>query len=170
MREAIEMVMSSKNKFLTPSQAWDRIRKYCGYQERSHEEVRYKLVEVGIRGNDLENIMTRLIEEGFLNEERYAIAYAGGKFRMQHWGRNKIQAALKQKGVSDYCIRKGLAQIDDSDYRKSLLNLLKKKAASVKNQNVPSQKQKLVTFLVGKGYEPHLVWEIVNEYYDANRS
>jgi regulatory protein len=153
-------------KFSTPSEALAKLKKYCAYQERSHQQVRSKLLDLGLRGNDLENVMVKLIEEGFLNEERFAVAFAGGKFRIKHWGRKKIEQQLKAKGVSAYCIHLAMKEIDDHDYRKSLTQLLKKKALMLKEQNVFAKRQKLSGFLIGKGYEPEMVWEEVKNYFE----
>lgn len=150
-------------KFLTPLQALGRIRKYCAYQERSQLEVRRKLVQLGQHGNDLENILVKLIEENFLNEERFALAYARGKFRMKGWGRNKIIRELNQKGVSAYCITKAMKEIDGSDYQKTFLQELKKKAAMLKGGTKYAQQQKLSGHLIRKGYEPEMVWEAVKK-------
>ena len=81
------MPFSTSKKISSPAEALGRMRKYCAYQERSHTEVRMKLLELGMRGIDLENVMVKLIEEGFLNEERFAVAFGGGKFRMKNWGK-----------------------------------------------------------------------------------
>ena len=161
------METPGKKKFLTPTQALERLRKYCAFQERSQQEVRNKLVELGQRGNELENIMVQLIEEGFLNEERFALAYARGKFRMKEWGRTKIVRELKRKGISDYCINKALKEIDDRDYRKTMLAALKKKAPTLKDKNIFSRRQKLSNYLIGRGFEPELVWEEVKEYFSS---
>lgn len=159
------MESAPPKKFLTPSQALERMRKYCAYQERSQLEVRRKLVEVGVRGNDLENILVKLIEENFLNEERFALAYARGKFRMKGWGRNKIIQELKQKGVSTYCINKAMKEIDGGDYKKTFSEALKKKGTTIKGGNNFSKQQKLSSYLIRKGYEPEMVWEAVKEYF-----
>lgn len=161
------MEISGKKKFLTPAQALERLRKYCAFQERSQQEVRNKLVELGQRGNEMENIIVQLIEEGFLNEERFALAFARGKFRMKEWGRTKIVRELKRKGISDYCINKALKEIDDRDYRKTLLAALKRKAPGLKDKNIFSRRQKLSNYLIGKGFEPELVWEEVKEYFSS---
>src|SRR3954468_25072028 len=102
----------------------NKIRKYCAYQERSQQEVRDKLYALGLHRREVEQIISQLVTENYLNEERFAIAYAGGKFRMKQWGRNKIKAALQQKKVSDYCIRKALNEINEKDYRKALGKLI----------------------------------------------
>ena len=150
-------------KFLTPLQALERLRKYCAYQERSQQEVRTKLLSLGVRGSDLENIIVRLIEEGFINEERFAIAFAGGKFRMKGWGKNKITQELKRKGISSYCINKAVKNIEDDDYRKTLIQLLRKKTRQVKEPNVFKKMEKVSGFLINKGYEPELVWQMVKD-------
>jgi len=158
------MAFSPAKKYYTPAEALGRTKKYCAFQERSHSEVRSKLLTLGIRGNDLENVMVKLIEGGFLNEERFAKAYAGGKFRIKHWGRKRIENQLAAEGVSTYCINKALQEIDDRDYRQSLFKLLKTKEALLKEKNIFRKKQKLSEFLIRKGYEAELVWQEVNNY------
>lgn len=131
---------------------------YCAYQERCHSEVRYKLLELNVRGEALERIMAALIEEDFLNEERYARAYAGGKFRIKHWGRKKITQELKQKQVSDYCIRKGLTEIEEQEYLRAINRLIEKKSAELKTKEPDwIRKQKIYRYLLQKGYEPELI-------------
>jgi regulatory protein len=115
-------IMAVYKKQLTPEQALQKLKHYCGYQERCHNDVKEKLYNLGVRKSEHDAIMATLIEQGYLNEERFAIAFAGGKFRVNHWGRIKIKYGLKQKQVSDYCIRKALKQISEADY----LSLLKK--------------------------------------------
>jgi len=159
------MSFSSDKKFLTPVEALGRMRKYCAYQERSHKEVRTRLLEHGLRGNDLENVIVKLIEEGYLNEERFAIAFAGGKFRVKNWGKKKIEQQLKARGVSTYSINKALNEIGIQDYKKSLSILLKKKAATLKDKNLFSKKQRLSSFLISKGYESEVVFQSVNDFY-----
>jgi len=157
------MSFSNQKKFLTPRQALERLKKYCAYQERSHSEVRSKLLDVGLRGKDLEMVMVQLIEEGFLNEERFAIAFTRGKFRMKRWGRKKIEQELKARKISSYCIQKAMKEIDGADYRASLQKLLKKKLSSLHDKNPFTKKQKLAAFLIRKGYEQEMVWQMVNE-------
>lgn len=151
-------------KILTAQGALLQMKRYCSFQERSHREVRSKLLELGQRGIELENVMTILIEEGFLNEERFAKAYAGGKFRMKGWGRKKIEQELMREGVSDYCINKALSEINESDYKRTLRSLLEKKAPTVYGDNIFIRKQKLSNYLIGKGFETELVWREVNNF------
>jgi len=130
------------------------VTRYCRYQERCHQEARNKLYELGCNRTEVENYIVKLIEAGILNEERFARLYAGGKFRMKQWGREKIKFELKQRKISDYCIRKGLSEINEEDYAITLSRLTNKKITqlkSIKNQLVV--RQKLYNYLVQKGYE-----------------
>lgn len=142
-----------------------RIQKYCAYQERCHREVREKLFGYGLRSSEVEEIISRLIMDNFLNEERFAKAFAGGKFRMKKWGRTKIAHELESLGLTQNCINRGLKEIDPSDYKKTLLLLLKKKQAEVKGENVFARRNKIARFAIGKGYEPDLVWDFVKELF-----
>jgi regulatory protein len=129
------------------------IRNYCAYQERCHSEVRNKLLELGARGLDLEDYIVHLISEDFLNEERFAQLYAGGKFRTLKWGKQKIIQGLKQKQVSDYCIKKGLKEIDNDDYAAAIAKLLTKKLEQLRPARMSmAVRQKLLSYMVQKGY------------------
>ena len=150
-------------KSFTVDQALSKIQKYCAFQERCHAEVRNKLFEYGVSSSDTDEIITKLILSGFLNEERYAKAFAGGKFRMKKWGRLKIVHALEANGISKNCIRIGLTEIDPDDYEKSLREILEKKNGEVKEPNIYSQRDKLSKFAIQKGYEPDLVWKLLRE-------
>jgi regulatory protein len=153
--------MPKPEKRHTPAEALPKIQKYCAYQERHHQEVRDKLYDYGLHQNDVEQIITELITSGFLNEERYAKAFVGGKFRMKHWGKNKIVNELKFRGISKRCIQTGLKEIDDADYRKELQKQLRKKSESTTETNIFKKRDKVARFAIGKGYEPELVWNYV---------
>lgn len=146
-------------KQLNKEQALQRARHYCGYQERSHTEVKEKLYSFGLRKTDVEELLSTLIEENYLNEERYATMFAGGKFRMKQWGRVKIKYELKLKRVSEYCIRKAMKEIDEEDYLKTLETLAKKKWDTVKGEGVNHfvKMSKTTDYLVQKGFEMDLV-------------
>lgn len=151
-------------KSLDPAQALTKAEQFCAYQERSHREVRTKLYSYGLFKKDVEDILTQLITSGFLNEERFAKAFAGGKFRMKKWGRNKIENELKQRDISKRCIQIGLKEIDEMDYRKALLDLIKKKNKTITEANPFKRRNKLAVFLIGKGYEPELVWNYLMDF------
>ena len=142
-----------------------KIKHYCGYQERSHTEVKEKLYSFGLWKNDVEALISQLIEENYLNEERFAIHFAGGKFRMKQWGRVKIRYELKQKQVSEYCIRKALKEIDEKSYGETLQKLARQKLSALKSEkNIFIRKRKLQDFLLRKGYEMDLVNAMVKEF------
>ena len=150
-------------KQLTPQQALQKLKHYCAYQERCHSEVKEKLFGFGVWKKDQDPIIAALIEENYLNEERFAIAFAGGRWRIKNWGRVKIKYELKQKQVSDYCIKKALKQIDEDEYLKVLAKLAKEKYASLKADQYLVRNKKTMDYLVGKGYEYELVKELVEK-------
>jgi len=142
----------------------EKIKYYCAYQERSHKEVRTKLLELGVYGNDLENHITTLIDENYLNEERYACAIVRGKFRYKQWGRNKILSTLKQQDISAYCIKKGMAEIDEDEYLKTIDILSEKKLATLSaEKNKFTKMTKLKNYLLQKGYEFEYINDIIKQ-------
>jgi regulatory protein len=152
------------NKQLTKEQALQKAKHYCGYQERSHTEVKEKLYSFGLRKQEVEETLSHLIEEDYLNEERFACQYAGGHFRMKHWGRVKITYELKQKRVSEYCIRKAMKEIDEDDYLKTLDKLAREKWKAVASEpNVFIKMRKTQDYLMQKGYESGLIREMLEK-------
>ena len=152
-------------KVYTKTQALPKIAKFCAYQERTQQEVRDKLYAYGLYGDEVEDLICTLIEENFINEERFAKAYAGGKFRLKKWGRIKIERGLKEKGISKYCIQQGLKEIEEETYQQTLEELLAKKYPQIKGENSYIRKSKLANFAIAKGYETYLVWQIIKENY-----
>lgn len=147
---------------LTPKQALQKIKHYCAYQERCHAEVKEKLYGFGLYQKEVEPIISTLIEENYLNEERFAIAFAGGHFRTKQWGRVKIKYQLKQKQISEYCIKKALKIIDEDDYLQILQKLFDQKLKTLKGEkNIFIKKRKLQDFLMQKGFETDLVRELL---------
>jgi len=146
-------------------QAIQRIRHYCAYQERAQQEVRDKLYELGMTKDEVEEIMSDLIAENFLNEERFAIQFAGGHFRIKGWGKIKIQHALQQKRVSSYNIKIGLKAIDGDAYLKTLEQLATKKWNSLKGERGLSRMAKTYAFLQQRGFEPILYQPILQQLY-----
>ena len=148
-------------------QAIQRIRHYCAYQERAQQEVRDKLYELGMTKDEVEEIMSDLIADNFLNEERFAVQFAGGHFRIKGWGKVKIQHALQQKRVSSYNIKIGLKAIDEDAYLKTLQQLATKKWNSLKGERALSRMAKTYAFLHQRGFEPILYQPIVQKLYKA---
>lgn len=152
-------------KKLTPAEAKGKVQRYCAYQERSHQEVRNKLFEYGLFSNDVDQLLSDLITDGFLNEERYAKAFVGGKFRMKKWGRIKIVNALEAQGLSQNCIKIGLKEIDPGDYISTLDSLLEKKGNEIDEENIYAKRDKISKYAIQKGYEPELVWKSLKEIF-----
>jgi regulatory protein len=155
-------------KNYTTSEVKVKIAKYCAYQERCHQEVRDKLYHYGLKKDDVELMIYDLIQQDFINEERFAIAYARGKFQYKKWGRNKIVRELKRRKISDYCIKKGLAEIKEEVYESTLLDLITKKINSIKNIKSYQKNYKAAQFAIAKGYESELVWEVIKINFTSN--
>lgn len=153
-----------QKKHLTKEQAIQKLRHFCSYQERSHSEVVQKLWELGVRRSEHDEIIASLIEDDYLNEERFAKAFVGGKFRMKDWGRKKIYFGLKEKGISDYLVKQAMKEIDEETYRKTLHDLARKKWDSLKGEQYLARKKKTMDYLLQKGYEPDLVTSVVNSF------
>ena len=143
--------------------AFQKAKHFCAYQERSHQEVRDKLYSFGLYKADVEELLSNLITENYLDEERFATQFVSGKFRIKNWGRIKIRQALKFKQVSEYNIRKAFDSIDEDEYKKVALKLAKKKFASVKGDQHLVRKFKTMQYLLQKGFERPLVNSILIE-------
>ena len=145
-----------------------RISRFCAYQERSHHEVRNKLESFGLGTDAVDELLSRLITEGFVNEERFAKAFAGGKFRIKNWGRLKIERALKAHNISSRCIAIGLREIDIDDYRAALEKLIAKKSDTITDDNLLRKRDLISKYAIGKGFEPELVWQMLLELLPGN--
>jgi len=155
-------IIMTPQKF-TPQQALPKAKHYCAYQERCHSEVKSKLYGFGLNSKEVDEIVSTLIEENYLNEERFAIQFAGGHFRSKKWGKVKITHALKQKQVSAYCIKKALQQINADDYENTLQKLFDEKLRTLKaEKNIFIKKRKMQDHLMQKGFETDLVRGLVN--------
>ncbi|HEX6335052.1 MAG TPA: regulatory protein RecX [Flavisolibacter sp.] len=146
-------------KELTAAEALQKLRHYCAYQERCHSEVSQKLRQLGIAAGEHAPIIASLIEDNYLDEERFAIQFAGGRFRMKHWGRRKIEHALQQKQVSAYSIGRALKSIPEQDYLGKLHMLADQKYTALNDTPVHTRKNLTVSYLLYKGYEPKLATE-----------
>ncbi len=136
---------------------------FCAYQERTQKEVRERLAEWGIWGDEAEEMIVWLIENNYLNEERFAKAFAGGKFRMNNWGKIRIKQEMKFKGLTDNCIKIGLNEISNDDYLASIRNIIQKKGDKSDIENPFLRKHKLARYIIGKGFEQDLVWQLLEE-------
>jgi regulatory protein len=152
-----------KKQYWSRDEAVLNIQKYCALQERCHQEVRFKLIEHGIYGDLLEELIADLISNDFLNEERFAKTYARGKFRMKNWGRNKIMHELKLRKVSNYCINEALKEIDENDYIQILEKIIEKKITSATFKNQFDRLKKLTDFALSKGYEYEIIQDVIKK-------
>ncbi|OFZ00284.1 MAG: RecX family transcriptional regulator [Bacteroidetes bacterium RIFCSPLOWO2_12_FULL_31_6] len=150
-------------KKLTPNQATIKAQLSCAYQERCQQEMRDKLYEWGLYSNDVENIIANLISDNYLNEERFAKAYAGGKFRIKKWGRVKIKIELKRRKISDYCIKKAMQEIDENDYIKILKDVITKKLKEIPKGKQQIRNYKAAQYTISRGFEGDLVWEEIKQ-------
>ena len=151
-------------KSLSVDDALARARKYCAYSERSRVEVARKLKEYGVMEGDIDMILEKLVKEGFLNEKRFASAFAGGKFRMKKWGRNRIKIEMERKGLSSELISNGLSELPEKEYLDTIDGLLNKKWKMLQRRGTGNiskptlaDKQKLIRFVLQKGYEHDMV-------------
>jgi regulatory protein len=147
----------------SPEKALQKLKHFCGYQERSHSEVKQKLYSLGLPRKEVEELISRLIEEEYLNEERYARQFASGKLRIRGWGRVKIRYELKQKGVSEFCIVKALKSLDEAEYAAGFRRIADKKWLSLQSEkNIFVKKNKWQQFLLQRGFEQTIIktWSI----------
>lgn len=146
-------------KTLSRPQAKLKAEAFCAYQERAQQEVRDKLYEWGLHASDVEEIISELIVDNFLNEERFAIAYVSGKFRMKGWGKIKIKQGLKRKNVPEKIMKTALNHISKEEYEEKLTETIKKKIKIDGEPKNVTQKSKLIRFLQSKGFESDLIFK-----------
>lgn len=156
-------------KNYTPLQALQKVKHFCSYQERCHAEVKEKLYSYSLNKNEVETLISQLIEEDYLNEQRFAEQFAGGKFRMKQWGKVKITYELKQKRISDYIIKKALKCIDEDTYLKTLEKLAEAKWNALKNEQYINRQVKTTNYLIQKGYEFNLAKAATLKIKEANK-
>lgn len=144
-------------------EAVHKAAEYCARQERSHQEVRDKLYQWGMRGEEIETVIVELIGSNFLNEQRFADAFTIGKLRQKRWGRRKIQAGLRAKRVSDACITNALAAIEEDEYVEVLKEVAIKRAQLEKALDPFVAKQRVIKYLVQRGFEPDLARKVIDE-------
>ena len=150
-------------KYVSKDDALKKLQRYCAYQERCHQEVRQKLLDLSIYGDDLEDIIVELIKDDFLNELRFAQIYAGGKFRIKKWGRYRIKRELKQRRISEYCIKKAMLEIDEDDYIKTLHEIFEKRLKIISEPNEFMTIGNLAKYAISRGFESEIVWREVKK-------
>ena len=155
--------MQNKKLTYTVEEAKRKLEKYCIYQDRCHKEIEQKIFEMGMIEEAKNMIILHLMEHDFVNEERFSKSYARGKFRIKKWGKQRIIRELKFRNISDYNITSALKEIDEEEYLKTLENLAQKKMANISEKNPYKKSQKITNFLLYRGFENNLVYEVVKE-------
>ena len=150
-------------KPLTPDQVLDKMAKYCAYQERCVKDVSDKLKTFDIPEKEKAKILDYLLDNRFVNNERFAKSFVRGKINQSGWGVNKIRFHLIQKGIDKDIIEEALGQTDEEVYRQRLIEILKTKAKTVKAANDFEKKRKLAAYAMQKGFEGGLVWEVLKD-------
>ena len=156
---------------MTREEARRRMRKYCSYRDRCHSEVRTKLLSLKVYGQKLEELMTELIEDGYLNEERFSQNFARGKFRMKGWGKNKIKQELKRRGINEYCIKKAIQEIEKENNYADMLKKQIIKYTNARTNKYPNHelRRRVYTHCIRKGYEPELVSSCINQIFSISK-
>ena len=150
-------------KPLTPDQVLDKMAKYCAYQERCVKDVRDKLKTFDILEEEKTKILDYLLDNRFVNDERFAKSFVRGKINQSGWGVNKIRFHLIQKGIDKDIIDEALGQTDNEVYRQHLIDILKAKSKTIKADSDFEKKRKLAAYAMQKGFEGALVWEVLKD-------
>ncbi len=147
-------------KTYTIKEATRQLERFCMYQERCHKEVRQKLRSMRMIPEAIDQITVHLIEEGFLNEERFAIAFTRGKFRMKNWGKKRLLLELRQKDISEQLIRLALSEIDQTTYLKTFHTLAEKRWKDLESEkDIRIKKKKLADYLKYRGWESDMIYD-----------
>jgi regulatory protein len=153
--------MNYKKAVYSFPEVYSKLMKYCAYQERSSFEAKNKGYDLGLRGQDLEKIVDQLIDENFINDERFAETFVRGKVKVKRWGRFKISEGLYSKGVKGKLADKALHSIDESVYLENLNYWVNYKMDREVYTKVEAPK--LFRFLQSKGYEGDLISKTLKE-------
>ena len=140
-----------------------KLKQYCSYQDRCHNEVEKKLKTFDVISEVKEQIISNLISENYLNETRFCKSFVRGKFKIKNWGKRKITLELKSRKVSNYNLKEGLMEINEIDYLDKLENLFNKKLASLDHLSLINKKKKILSFLLYRGWETNLIYEKLNQ-------
>jgi regulatory protein len=153
----------AKSSYVSKEDALKKLQRYCAYQDRCHQEARRKLLDLGIYGDDLEEIISELISDNFLNEERFARSFARGKFRIKGWGKMRIKRELQVRKVSEYCIKKGLSEIEPEAYRNRLREVMIGYVGRLREEQPFKVRDKLFQYVYRRGYETPLIRSVIEE-------
>ena len=159
--------MKSNNKILlrkniTYGQALTKVMAICSGQEKCQWDIEQKLKKWNLPLADINKVIKQLKKEKFIDELRYAKAFANDKFKINKWGKQKIKYALLQKQISENTIKKALEDINNKEYTQILENEINKKLSSLKGNDTAKKKEKLIRYAISKGFELEMIFPIVN--------
>ncbi|ASO04392.1 regulatory protein RecX [Arenibacter algicola] len=155
-------MISPKNSF-SVDEATRKLEGYCAYQDRCHKEVISKLREMNMIPQAIDLIVGHLIQENFLNEERFARSFARGKFKIKKWGKNRIINELKHRDISKYNITTALKEIESKEYLNTFNALASKRLSEIREKDLQKRRKKLADYLLYRGWESGMVYEKVYE-------
>ncbi|MEN8704045.1 MAG: regulatory protein RecX [Polaribacter sp.] len=159
-------MFEKKKKSFTVDEIKRKLEQYCVYQDRCHKEVEQKMRDYELIPEAKEIILLSLMQDNFLNEERFAKSFARGKFRIKSWGKQRITRELKFRDISAYNIKTALKEIDEQTYLKTIYSITEKRSTSISETNNYKKKKKLIDFLMRKGFENELIFKTVNDVLD----
>jgi regulatory protein len=159
------MGSDEQRKIYDLKEAREKIRAFCVYRDRSHAEVSAKLFTYGLHSATVNELMGELVEEKYLDEERFARSFVRGKYSIKKWGRVKIEQALKPHKLSAYVLKQAFSEIDATQYRQNLSAILERKWQENKGLKAFSRRQKTAQYAFSRGYESELIWELLNELF-----
>jgi len=152
-----------QKKSFTVDEIKRKIEQFCVYQDRCHKEVEQKMRDYELIPEAREMILLSLMQDNFLNEERFAKSFARGKFRIKNWGKQRIIRELKFREISAYNIKTALKEIDAQEYLDTIYRITEKRSQSILETNSYKKKKKLIDFLMRKGFENELIFKTVND-------
>jgi regulatory protein len=157
--------LKSEQKFYSVTEARRKLERYCAYQERCHQEVEQKLLSMGMIPEACHQIMSHLMQHGFLNEGRFASSYVRSKFRQKSWGRNRLRMELKRRDISPLNIKQALSEIKEAEYLEAFESLVEKRLNQLTSEkNLQKKRRKLADYLLYRGWESGLVYDVVQDY------
>ncbi len=152
-------------KVLSFDEGLSRMAALCSVSEHCESEVREKLQKVAMPAADIQRIVDRLYDDDYLNTTRYCRAFSRDKLRFAHWGRIKIQQALRMKGLPDADIRQALNDLDEElgeEYRSILEEALEQKSRTLHDEDDYTRRGKLIRFAASRGFTPDEILDIIN--------
>ncbi|MEZ5107211.1 MAG: regulatory protein RecX [Draconibacterium sp.] len=152
-----------ENREVIVKEAYSKMAQLCSRSEQCSVDIRRKMITYDLVNEVVEEIIEKLKEEKFIDDERFVKAYVSDKFRLNKWGKIKMQHYLKMKGLSDKLIQLGMDSIDDEKYKLVLIKTMKDKAKTIRNKNKFEKMGQIIRFTQSRGFEAELIHRYMNE-------